>query len=73
MSKQIVLITTGQPSSNPRIVKEAISLSEIGYEVTVIYNFWVSWALNYDKKIFIHVVVNNYDVYIAVFFKNFQS
>lgn len=51
MSKQIVLITTGQPSSNPRIVKEAISLSEIGYEVTVIYNFWVSWALNYDKKI----------------------
>ncbi|PZR09017.1 MAG: hypothetical protein DI539_22305, partial [Flavobacterium psychrophilum] len=49
--KSIVLITPGQPSSNPRLVKEAISLSKAGYEVTVIYCFWVLWADQYDKTV----------------------
>lgn len=48
---RIVLITPGQPSSNPRLVKEAISLDRAGYSVTVIYCFWVQWADQYDRII----------------------
>ena len=47
----IVLISTGQPSTNPRLVKEAIALAASGYKVTVLYSFWVSWAVKIDKKI----------------------
>lgn len=49
--KKIVLLTPGQPSSNPRIVKEAISLSKAGYYVTVIYCFWVQWADKQDEAL----------------------
>lgn len=49
--KRLVLVTTKQPSSNPRLVKEAISLQNAGYEVTVIYNFWALWADEADKEI----------------------
>jgi glycosyltransferase involved in cell wall biosynthesis len=48
--RKIVIITTGQPATNPRSVKEAISLSSI-YNITFIYKYWVDWALTYDKKI----------------------
>jgi glycosyltransferase involved in cell wall biosynthesis len=41
---RICLITSGQPSSNPRLVKEADTLSEAGHRVTVIAAFWASWA-----------------------------
>lgn len=46
---KIVLITPGQPTSNPRLVKEAIALSEAGYDVTVIYNFWSVWTDEADR------------------------
>ena len=49
--RSIVLITTGQPSTNPRLVKEAISLIENGYKVAVIYSFWVQWADKNDEII----------------------
>lgn len=49
--KQVVLLTPGQPSSNPRIVKEAIALADAGYRVKVIYNFWVKWADAADKEL----------------------
>ena len=49
--KRIVLVTTKQPSSNPRLVKEAVSLQNAGYDVTVIYNFWSLWADEADKEI----------------------
>ena len=49
--KKIVLITTKQPSSNPRLVKEAITLHNAGYEITVLYNFWSSWADETDKEV----------------------
>jgi glycosyltransferase involved in cell wall biosynthesis len=49
--KKIVLITDKQPSSNPRLVKEAISLSDAGFSVTVIYNFWSNWAERADIAI----------------------
>lgn len=49
--KKIAIITTGQPATNPRAVKEAIALADAGYEVTFIYNFWAAWALPFDEKI----------------------
>ena len=50
--KKIVLITTGQPSSNPRIVKEATTFQEAGFEVTVLYCFFVQWATEKDTLLF---------------------
>ena len=47
--KKIVLITTGQPSTNPRIVKEADALHAAGYDITVLYCFFITWA--YEKDI----------------------
>lgn len=51
MSKRIVLITTGQPAVNPRIVKEANLFAEEGYEVTLLYSYWIEWANDVDKSI----------------------
>lgn len=50
--KKIVLLTDKQPSSNPRLVKEANALYHAGYDVTVIYNFWSIWAEKADESIF---------------------
>ena len=44
-----MLITTGQPSTNPRIVKEADALHAAGYDVTVLYCFFINWAYEKDK------------------------
>lgn len=49
--KKIVLITTGQPAINPRIVKEADSLSAAGYDVTVLYCHCIKWASDCEEKI----------------------
>lgn len=49
--KNITLITTGQPATTPRLVKEAESLAGLGYSVNVIYSFYESWADAYDKQI----------------------
>lgn len=48
---KICLLTPGQPSTNPRVVKEADALSEEGYEVKVFCAFWTLWALETDKKL----------------------
>ncbi|WP_133555112.1 glycosyltransferase family protein [Pedobacter duraquae] len=48
---RIVLITSGQPSTNPRIVKEADSLSEAGFQVTLIYAYWTAWATYHDEML----------------------
>jgi len=47
----IVLISSGQPSLNPRLVKEADALTEAGYEVTVIYQYWNQWGTAYDPAL----------------------
>jgi glycosyltransferase involved in cell wall biosynthesis len=52
MKKKVVIICLGQPSTNPRTVKEAIALSSAGFDVTVIYNYCASWADETDKEIF---------------------
>jgi glycosyltransferase involved in cell wall biosynthesis len=49
--KTIVLITTGQPSVNPRIVKEAHALYLAGYNVTLLYCFWIKWAEDADQTL----------------------
>ncbi len=51
VKKHIVLVTTKQPSSNPRLVKEATALAANGYDVSVVYNFWNMWADEADISI----------------------
>ncbi len=47
--KKVVLITSGQPSLNPRLVKEADSLINAGYDVTVLYSYWNEWGTELDN------------------------
>ncbi|MDX2195086.1 MAG: hypothetical protein NW207_01605 [Cytophagales bacterium] len=49
--KKIVLITTGQPATNPRIVKEADALAQAGYDVVMIGCVWSLWATLHDADI----------------------
>ena len=49
--KKIVLITTGQPAVNPRIVKEATALHTAGFDVTVLYCYFIDWAADKDKQL----------------------
>jgi glycosyltransferase involved in cell wall biosynthesis len=41
----------GQPSTNPRLLKEALWFSEKGCEVYVLYCFWSKWGYHTDKII----------------------
>ena len=41
---RICLVTPGQPSTNPRLVKEADALTEAGYEVQVVACKYQEWA-----------------------------
>ena len=52
MRKKIVIVTTGQPSTNPRMVKEYQALKRAGFEVTVLYSYWVDWAVETDEILF---------------------
>ncbi|MNK18484.1 hypothetical protein D3C87_366910 [compost metagenome] len=45
---QILFITSGQPSLNPRLVKEADALSSAGHNVTVLYAYWNEWGTKFD-------------------------
>jgi glycosyltransferase involved in cell wall biosynthesis len=47
----ICLLTSGQPSTNPRLVKEADALAEAGHTVHVICGYWARWADETDKEI----------------------
>jgi glycosyltransferase involved in cell wall biosynthesis len=47
----VVLLTSGQPATNPRLVKEADALSQEGYKVIVIYQYRTEWASKLDEKI----------------------
>ena len=52
MSKTITFVTSGQPSANPRLLKEALTLYELGFKVNVLYTPISLWADNFDKQIF---------------------
>ncbi|MCW3111450.1 MAG: hypothetical protein JWQ09_5956 [Segetibacter sp.] len=45
---KVCIITTGQPSVNPRVVKEANILQAKGYDVTVLFCYWIQWASDTD-------------------------
>lgn len=45
---KVCVVTTGQPSSNPRLVKEADALAERGHDVQVIGAHWAEWASSFD-------------------------
>jgi hypothetical protein len=49
VASKIVLISIGQPSVNPRVVKEADAFFDAGYDVTVLYCFFIKWALEKDE------------------------
>ncbi len=49
--KKILLISAGQPSLNPRLVKEADALANAGYEVEVLYAYWNDWGTRYDRQL----------------------
>jgi glycosyltransferase involved in cell wall biosynthesis len=48
---KVLLISSGQPSLNPRLVKEADTLAENGYNVTVLYSYWNSWGTKLDAAL----------------------
>ncbi|MDR3695473.1 hypothetical protein [Mucilaginibacter sp.] len=50
--KKIVLISSGQPSLNPRLVKEADALTDAGYDVTLLYAYWNDWGTQHDQELF---------------------
>ncbi len=50
--KKIVIVTTGQPAANPRVVKEYETLVECGYNVKVVYTFSAQWSYEIDQKKF---------------------
>lgn len=50
-TNKIVLITSTQPSINPRLVKEADTLADLGLDVTVIYQYWNKWATKADSTL----------------------
>ena len=45
------MISGGQPSLNPRLVKEADSLCNAGYDVTVLCCYWNQWGAWFDKQL----------------------
>jgi glycosyltransferase involved in cell wall biosynthesis len=48
---KVCLITTAQPSTNPRLVKEADALVEAGFEVRVVGAHWADWAPRFDEAL----------------------
>lgn len=52
LKNKIVLVTSAQPTANPRLVKEAKSLLQAGYVVSVIWCPISPWADDFDKKLF---------------------
>lgn len=48
---RVCLLTAGQPSTDPRLVKEADALVEAGYSVHVIAAYWSAWAVEGDRQL----------------------
>ena len=52
MRHKVIFVTSAQPSANPRMLKSAIYLSSLGYQVDVIYARNAPWANHLDSEIF---------------------
>lgn len=50
-AKFILLLTSGSPATNPRLVKEANGLVARGYRVHIIYGYIADWADKLDSDI----------------------
>lgn len=50
--KKIVIITTGQPAANPRVLKEYQILKLNGFQVTVLYTYSAEWSYLIDEEKF---------------------
>jgi len=49
--KIVCLITPGHIASNPRLVKEAMALSQAGYKVHIIFTQYVPYLIDHDQHI----------------------
>ncbi len=49
---KVLLVSSAQPSANPRLIKEAISLCNNGYLVTVVWTPISPWADQFDSELF---------------------
>ena len=52
MMNRVVIVTTKQPGTNPRVRKSATALSAAGMEVHVLYAYTASWADEADQHTF---------------------
>ena len=52
MGAKIAIVSTKQPSTNPRMRKNADALTKAGYEVRVFYTYTADWADLADEQIF---------------------
>jgi glycosyltransferase involved in cell wall biosynthesis len=50
--KDICIVTTGQPSANPRVLKEYDLLKQKGHRVKVIYTYSADWSFEIDEQKF---------------------
>ena len=48
--KKILIVTTGQPAANPRVVKEYETLVSNGYRVKVLYTYSAEWSYKIDES-----------------------
>jgi len=51
LTNKVLFVTSGQPSLNPRLVKEADSLTTAGYQVTVLYSYWNDWGDTFTRQL----------------------
>ena len=51
MKRAVCIVTTGQPSTNPRAVKEADALAAAGYDVRFVGGHWADWADQTDRQL----------------------
>jgi glycosyltransferase involved in cell wall biosynthesis len=60
-NKKVLIVTTGQPSTNPRMLKEYGALKKAGYQVKVFYSFWADWAVETDEALFQNGLIDKKD------------
>ncbi len=48
----VAIVTSAQPSANPRMMKEVTALQKVGYHVTVIWSPISHWADEFDRQLF---------------------
>ena len=48
----VAIVTSAQPSANPRMIKEVTALQKAGYHVTVIWSPISPWADEFDQQLF---------------------